>query len=93
MSAGNAPQLLPRHLRQRLYQTPLASAIHRILPRFEYDPGRPWFLIQSAADADAQSQHEEKQPTFDEIVFEVPPIQDFVIPTGKDWLESFSITG
>lgn len=78
MSAGKAPQLLPRHLRQRLWQTRLASALHRILPRFEYDPGRPWFLIQSAADAEAQAQHEDIQvcqadpskpaPTAEEIV-------------------------
>lgn len=41
---------LPRHLCHRLWRTRLSAAIHRSFVQFEYDPGRPWFLTQSAAD-------------------------------------------
>ena len=41
---------LPRHLLQRLWPKRLSIAIRRSFVQFEYDPGRPWYLIQSAAD-------------------------------------------
>jgi hypothetical protein len=45
---------LPPQLRQRLWPRKLPDAIRRSLRMSVYHPGRPWYLIQSAADAEAQ---------------------------------------
>lgn len=54
---------LPYYLRQRLWPKRLSIAIRRSFVQFEYDPGRPWYLIQSAADDQDEATNKDLQVT------------------------------